>query len=271
MKKSELKSISVMATGDALREVKMLIASVRIFYDCPIYIVCDDYVYTELNKMGLKKVHLDSCANPSDLKIATEKTSYVKRHNDFHSAGAIWTKIGALEWALRETGETLFLDADIVLNQPVHKNINLNVDAVISPHYHGGISDNQKYGVFNAGYVFAKHQDFGKVWKEIYLTRSTFYEQQGMIWFFEYFNMGIFDKNHNIGFWRFEKKWVKGELTLNDDIDWLNAKSFHFHSFPETYKNANRGLKKGYDLLKEKMLSRVRPELHKIYKDLENG
>ncbi len=90
-----------------------------------------------------------------------------------------------------------------------------------------------------------------------------------MIWFFEHFDMGIFDKSHNIGFWRFAKKWKKGTLSLDDwGIDWSKAKSFHFHAFPETYERANKGLTRGYNLLKEEMVERINPELKRIYNDL---
>lgn len=266
-----MKSVSVMATGSALREVTFLIYSIRMLYNCPIYVVCDDYVYTKLKRMGFLWLNLKASANPDDLKKAAHETESVKSHNDFHSAGAIWTKIGAMEWALEEEGETLFLDADIVLNKPIHEDILTDVDGMISPHYHTGdtLIDNQTYGAFNAGYVFARHCDFAKVWKEIYLTRSAFYEQQGMIWFFEHFDMGVFNKNHNIGFWRFAKKWKKGTLRLDDwGIDWPKAKSFHFHAFPETYSKANKGLTRGYNLLKEEMVERLNPELKKIYNDL---
>lgn len=221
--------------------------------------------------MGFLWLNLKASANPDDLKKAAYKTKSVKSHNDFHSAGAIWTKIGAMEWALEEEGETLFLDADIVLNKPIHEDILQDVDGMISPHYHTGntLSDNQTYGAFNAGYVFARHSDFAKVWKEIYLNRSSFYEQQGMIWFFEYFDMGVFSKNHNIGFWRFAKRWKKGVLRLDDwGIDWSKAKSFHFHAFPETYAKANKGLTRGYNLLKEEMVERINPDLKRIYNDL---
>ena len=260
-----------MATGSALREVTLLIYSIRMLYNYPIYIVCDDYVYNSLRKMGFLWLNLRASANPDDLKKAAYKTKSIKSHNDFHSAGAIWAKISAMEWALEEEGETLFLDADIVLNKPINEDILTDVDAMISPHYHTGdtLPDNQTYGVFNAGYVFARHCDFAKVWKEIYLNRSSFYEQQGMIWFFEHFDMGIFDKSHNIGFWRFAKKWKKGTLSLDDwGIDWPKAKSFHFHAFPETYAKANKGLTRGYNLLKEEMVERLNPDLKRIYNDL---
>jgi|APSaa5957512493_1039668.scaffolds.fasta_scaffold41658_1 hypothetical protein len=265
------KSISVMATGAALREVQLLIFSIRMLYNSPIYVVCDDTVYTKLKRMGFLWLYLKAAANPEDLKAAAAETKAVVAHNDFHSAGAIWAKIGAMEWALAEEGETLFLDADIVFNNTIHEDIVLDVDAIVSPHYHTGdtFTDSQKYGVFNAGYVFARHPDFAKVWKDIYLNRSTFYEQQGMIWLFEHFDMGIFNKNHNIGFWRFTKDWSGRKLSLGSrGINWSEAKSFHFHAFPETYTRANKGLTRGYNLLKEEMVKQLTPELQKVYRGL---
>lgn len=248
----QLKSFSVVATYECMQELAILIFSIRRFYDLPIYILTDTQTKTYIETHGFTNLRYNLSANPEGLARAEEKVAKVKIDNDFHSAAKIYLKMDCLEWAVIETGNSLFLDADIILNKPVHADLLPDYDVMLSPHYHPTetLQQNQHCGAFNAGYLWANNPRVAEVWRDIYLNRSTFYEQQGMLYFFEYLDTGVFDKSHNYGFCRFVKEWVGENVYAKDpSAGYLNAKSYHFHSIPDTYKNADAGLKKGYESL----------------------
>ena len=92
-----------------------------------------------------------------------------------------------IEWALWEAKDTFFVDADIVFLKPVDDEIDHSMDLMLSPHFHveDKVNQNQTYGSFNAGYLWTKSMDFPQAWRDVYTTRSKFYEQEGMVHFFE--------------------------------------------------------------------------------------
>jgi hypothetical protein len=177
----------------------------------------------------------------------------------------------AIEWALWEAGDTFFVDADIVFLKPVDQEIDRSVELMLSPHFHveDKINQNRTYGAFNAGYLWTKSMDFPEAWREIYLTRSDFYEQLGMINLWEQFDIKTFGKDHNLGFWRFPKQWDRGRLSLIEPaIAWDDVKSVHFHATPETYAHADPGLIKGYNLLSNIVMPHLPEELQQFVESI---
>ena len=246
-----LKSFSVVATKECKEELAVLCFSIRRLYELPIFVLCDSETKEYIEEFSFGNMEYDLSADPEGLAVATEKVKGVNINNNFHSAAKIYLKMDCLERAVLSAGNTLFLDADIVLVKEVHEDLDDQFDLMLSPHYHPTetLNQNQNYGVFNAGYVWANNPSVAPIWRDIYMTRSSFYEQQGMIWFFEYLDTGVLDKTHNFGFCRFTKEWVCKTLRLKTGDSINNAKSFHFHTVPKTYVKADTGLKRGYDAL----------------------
>jgi hypothetical protein len=260
-------SFSFIANDRAKREAALLIKSIRQFYDCPIYALCDDEAKAYLEGLGFDGVKCKVGLNKEELEKSVEKVAHVQRHNDFHSAPIVHKKMDCIEWALSQSGDTLFVDADIALIKPVHEDLDRDMELMLSPHYHceDQVKQNTTYGSFNAGYLWTRSPDLPEAWREIYLTRSKFFEQQGMIHLFERFDIGLFGKSHNLGFWRFLKTWGDSKLSLRSlGVNWEEAKSLHFHAFPETYAHADEGLKAGYDRLKEQMWPHLTIELREF-------
>lgn len=257
-------SFSVVANDRAKREVALMIKSVRQFYDCPVFVMCDPptKAYLETLELGDVRCKLEL----TDKKMARKErlVNHVTKQNDFHSMPIILTKMDCIEWALWESPNTFFVDADIVfLNRP-DEDLDFSMELMLSPHFHveDKTAQNKKYGSFNAGYLWTRSMEFPQAWRDIYLTRSSFYEQEGMIHFWESFDIKTFGKEHNLGFWRFPRKWKEGVLSLVEPItDWGQVKSVHLHTFPETYAHADKGLIKGYDLLREIILPKFPPKL----------
>jgi hypothetical protein len=253
-------SFSVVANDRAKREVALMIKSVRQFYDCPVYVMCDEATKEYLSSLELGDVECKLELTDDKLAKKERLVSHVTKQNDFHSMPIILTKMDCIEWALWEVGDTFFVDADITIVRPLHEELDRSMDLFLSPHFHveDKTAQNKKYGSFNAGYLWTKSMDFPQAWRDVYLTRSTFYEQEGMRHFWESFDIKTFGKEHNLGFWRFPKVWTEGVLSLVEPtVNWDEVKSVHFHSDPLTYAHADPGLIKGYDLLKGIMVSRL--------------
>ena len=266
-----LNSFSVVATKECKEELAVLCFSIRRLYELPIYVLCDSETkeYTEGFSFG--DIVYNLSADPEGLAVAAEKVKGINIDNNFHSAAKIYLKMDCLEQAVIETGNTLFLDADIVIVKEIHKDIDDQFDLMLSPHYHPTetFQQNQKHGVFNAGYVWANNPLVAPAWREIYMQRSSFYEQQGMIWLFEFMDVGLFDKTHNLGFWRFSKEWLCDTLVLKGGQKMEEAKSYHFHTIQRTYKKADEGLKKGYESLYKKLFPYLPSDLQEFVKKVQ--
>jgi hypothetical protein len=245
-----LNSFSVVATKECKEELAVLCFSIRRLYDLPIYVLCDSETKKYIEGFSFNNIIYNLSADPEGLAVATEKVKGVNIDNNFHSAAKIYLKMDCLEQAVIETGNTLFLDADIILAKPVHSDLSTHFDVMLSPHYHptNTLEQNKRYGAFNAGYLWANSQYVAPIWRDLYMSRSSFYEQQGMIWFFEYMDVGILDKSHNFGFCRFAKDYINDQIFLKGS-GYQDAKSYHLHTVPKTYIKADSGLKAGYETL----------------------
>ena len=255
---SKIKSFSFVANSRAKREAVLLIHSIRRFNDTPIYIYCDSDTLNYIESFGFDSLHLETRLDPANLEQIKKETALVTKINDFHNIAIIGCKMNCISWAVAETGNTLFIDADVVFVRDPDKSIDLAMDLMLSPHYYidNRVSDSRKYGTYNAGYLWAGTPEVGDVWKDIYLNRSSFYEQQGMRYLPEHFNTAHFNQDHNIGFWRYPKYWKNGKVYLGKhNVQYETAISYHFHYFKETYYNsADEGLRMGYDGLRDEII-----------------
>lgn len=259
-----INSFSVLATKECMKELSVLCFSIRQHYDIPIFIVCDKATKEYITLDKFTNIYFRVSVDDKKLRNSKSKVEDVKKSNTFHSAEKILLKMDCVEWAAQAAGNTLFVDADIVISKPIHEDVIDSYEVMVSPHFHPDNHHQQtkKYGAFNAGYLYTSNTLLAEVWRDIYLNRSTFYEQQGMIHFFEYFHVGTFDVTHNYGYWRFSKEWINQNIQLRDSSGMLEkAKSYHFHTDPKTFQHADTGLRKGYSALYNKILPNLNHDL----------
>ena len=244
--KFKTSSFSVIATREIRVEAAALIRSLRTFHSEPIFVMCDNVTKEFLKKQEDKDVEFNLGANPKPLEALDKRfRDFVAIKNDFHRVDCIAAKMDALEWALKEAGNTFFLDADIVAVSNL--NDGFENELMLSPHYHGGgdMVAAGKFGIFNAGYLWTNNAAVPEAWREIYLKRSKFFEQEGMALFAEQFDVGSFSEFHNVGFWR-EPFFPKG-----------GVRSWHVHITDCLDDKANAGLRGKY----VEHRARVRQEL----------
>jgi len=226
-----IRSFSLVATQEIKEEAAVLIKSLRLFHDEPVMILCDEATRNYIEAEKFTNIDYVSSANPLDLERARSEIG--SRFDDiktFHRTDCIYKKMECLETAINKYGNTLFLDADIVVVDSLQEDF--SEDIVLSPHYH--IPDRSHMtsfcGIFNAGYIYCADKTFPDFWKNLYLNDSTFYEQEGMNYIAETYDIDFFHKGHNIGFWRDVSESVESPLELEIDKGGAEkAKSFHVH------------------------------------------
>jgi hypothetical protein len=248
-------SFSVVANDRAKLELELLIRSVREFYDTPIYILCD-YEVREFLKGRHSNLHFRVELVDEVLVKNQRLTRHIHQHNLFHDPAIILSKMTCMSWAMAEANDTLFLDADVRLLKEIHQDIDHSMDIMMSPHYYveDRVTQCKNYGYFNAGYTWSDNLDVPNEWRELFLTKSKFYEQECMYLLHNKYHVGCFDKKHNFGFWRFLKRKEKGRLNLYiHDVDWEEIKSIHYHSDPNAYAHADEGLQQGFDTLRKQI------------------
>lgn len=251
-----VKSFAVCANKHVKQELSILIYSIRRLYSEPIYVMCDEETHKYISASGFTNVHYKLTLEKSYLAVRSKDLVNITKQNNFHKPDIIYSKMDCVDWAVEKAGATMFCDADIIFTQHIHADIADGMEVMLSPHYHARENEknNKMYGVFNAGYVWTNQTSFGDEWRDIYLNRSKFYEQQGMLHFCEKYKCGFFDMSHNVGFWRFYLEWRKGAIYCETELEWDKIKSFHLHACRDTYKNADKGLVAGYDIARNKCL-----------------
>lgn len=247
-----LNSFSLVGTHELKEECLLCIMSIRRLYpDTPVLLFTDNETREYLDDK-VENVVFDPFCEPNNLNALMEQYSSVSVANRFHRVDCIAAKMYCVKKAVELFGDTMFIDSDIVFLDKIDED--LRSDVVLSPHYHGDNRTGQcdKYGVYNAGYVYTDNINTGDVWDTIYKERSSFFEQQGMIHFHEYMDTYNFDRTHNIGFWRcrvYHKTFPVHNGPYIDVPDGLfdGAKSLHVHMTKFYEARADSGLTAVYD------------------------
>lgn len=261
----ELKSFSVVSTEECWKELAILIFALRRFHSQPIYVLCDRYTKENVELYGFANVDFDVDANPKELmKTASSYRDEVVK-NSYHRPDCIAKKMDAIERATFLYGNTLFLDSDIVPVAPLYAAITHPV--MVSPHLHANnkLDNLKKYGAYNAGYVFCSEIELADAWRGIYLERSLFFEQEGMIYFHERFDVGMFPETHNIGFWRFKVGGGSMDFAGSAASTIPNVKSFHAHLTDSLFSRADDGLRRVYQEMKDYVMGYLRQRQPEIY------
>jgi len=192
----ELKSFATVCTNECWEELAIHIFSLRKFHSQPIYVICDTETKIAMSQYDFPDVIYSTSADDLSFENAP------KQMGTFHNVGIINKKMDALSEAILLFGNSLFLDCDIVAVSPLYSEIKHSI--MLSPHYYPqNVEENCKnFGYYNAGYVFSDTSDLPNKWREIFLQRSSFYEQEGMVRLHEDFEIAKFSEKHNVGAWR---------------------------------------------------------------------
>ena len=226
----KIESFCFVATANLKDEAEVLLRTLRLFHDEPVYVICDKETRIHLKKMKLcDNVKFKTSAEKEHLDAIQEKVfeDHSCVANDIHHAPSIVKKMEAMDFALKLHDNTFFLDTDIIVLDNLQEYFTAEV--VLSPHFYpkGKQHKGFEFGFYNAGYLFCANKGFPRFWRHLYLTDSTFFEQECMNRISDYYNIQTFSKEHNVGFWR-------------GDALPIEAKSVHTHI--SELGSAGRGL-----------------------------
>lgn len=201
-KKSDfiVSSFCTVATKEVKRELSFLISSIRLHYQEPIVIFCDEETET---------YYLE---NFNSENLIFEKAELIKprsvvERNEYHRTDAIFVKMASMEFAIRKFGNSVFLDSDVFLLEPLSGPSDCSVAL---SHNMAETMDMGKTafkdGMFNAGMLWSNLISFPQWWRKQYLLskKDSFYEQGCLNRCSSVFRTGYFDLRHNYGFWRGE-------------------------------------------------------------------
>jgi hypothetical protein len=245
---SNLKSFCTVATGIHGYEASLLMKSIRLQSDKKIYLITDelgerclgeeipDNVDITVISDGLLKKRREEF--PEDL--ATIWPDCVNLGNLWNPA-EVSLKMDIMSKAINDCGNTLFLDADVILVNPIE--CKFTAPLVLSPHK---VTEEAcaAYGVYNGGYVFSSDATFPDYWSKVFREDSVFVEQECMTRFHKEYETALFSDSHNYGLWKSSRLISNGSeeellselgLSSGDDIriEGDQLISFHAHLRPK--------------------------------------
>jgi hypothetical protein len=240
-----LESFSTVAVGKEGYEAAVLMHSIRQYSDKPIFLFADEAALNLLVKRlpsGVEVTEVPSEVLKERRKEFPENLSEVwrkgKELSSLFPPEILSLKMDAMLKAIKRTGNTLFVDADIVFTGPI--SCNFTTPLVLSPHFEDVTSIG---GEYNAGYVYSSSDEFPYYWKQKFEDDSSFFEQECMTRFPFNFDTRTFSKSHNVGLWRtrhldprrspqMHMKELGIESFSDVTIDGEKLVSFHLHLRP---------------------------------------
>lgn len=164
------------------------------------------YISTDINTYEWYLDHAKALSRRLNLhwSLALDRYNMSMGRDAMTAAGMykdfLMEKAAIMEMALTNHNDTILLDADFVLLEPVYIPAGHGFQLGVSPHFMKA-SEGAKYGVYNAGMLWSNQYSVGQAWRDT-TTTSRYFEQaaiEDLIKLFRYFEFG---PEHNLGFWR---------------------------------------------------------------------
>ena len=194
---SKPSSFCTICTHPAAFELVGLLLSLSVFHpNAPIIVISDSRTkfllesITPQPKLQIKWIIMLN--KYSDLSRATmEKQNIWAEFQMFKAA--------AIQQALDQHSDTLFLDSDIIVTGVI-SSIDKSKDLGVSPHYMKKEATD-KYGYYNGGMLWTKHRDVPRDWLQFTQT-SRFFDQASIEDLAKKYSHFSFGENYNIQGWR---------------------------------------------------------------------
>jgi hypothetical protein len=149
----KIQSFCFVVTDNLKDEAEVLLKTLRLFHDEPVYIICDKASKIFLNKMkAINNVEFKTSAEKEHLDDIQKKVfdGHSCIANDIHNAPSILKKMEVMDFALKHHDNTFFLDTDIIVLDNLQEYFTAEI--VLSPHYYP--TENQhkgfEFGFYNA-------------------------------------------------------------------------------------------------------------------------
>jgi hypothetical protein len=228
-----ISNVSTIVTKNLVNEFFILQKSLELTNpNTQIVVLCDDE-----SANLIKNLHNSNIIILNELKNLNYE-DIKKRGKSF--LDLVLRKCDVMDYALNLFGETLFTDTDIVFINEF--DVTTDKQLILSQHHINPL-DEAQYGKYNVGYLLIKDKSFPNWLKETTLTRSKFFEQEGLIHAEKEFDMEAFSMNHNFGWWRLfqcqetQERYKKFGYGANVFYDKKPLVSVHVHMISDGFKD----------------------------------
>jgi hypothetical protein len=202
-------SIATLANEHAIADLAVLFFTLELWNSTPptIYIFSDAPTIPKIEALSYKgkRIIQDALAPYIGLNRSTMERTPGKKFKTLF-ADFCAEKPRLLSWALDQQADgVLFLDADICHLGPL-PNLASDIQLALSPHMIRK-SDTDRFGVYNAGFLFLRNKEIAEKWLELCAT-SRFFEQGCLedlaVWVSGKWSGGFeeFPVTVNYGWWR---------------------------------------------------------------------
>jgi hypothetical protein len=231
--------IATLSTKKSYCDLKILLKSISIFSAIiKIYIIGDTYV-CDICKIDFPELNITTISGLD---------KYTLYNRDELEKMNLWLefmleKCTIIEYALLQHNNVLFLDADIILFNPIENIIqteNLLKDIGLSKHIINE-KDEHVYGLYNGGFIYISNKNVTKWWREN-SNSSTYFEQKIMDDMPLHFNTFFIEPQNNFGWWRIclapYPNLVASQFSIENGIilyDKLPLNSIHTHLKSKQY------------------------------------
>lgn len=202
-------SLCTLSTKNSIKDLLLLLASLNhISNHKPIYVVCDSFTHDYIEKTSNNYYYKIKLFNILDkyekICLGTQSEQIQKKE---------WTefmleKTKAIDYALEENSNTLFIDSDIMF---INDLPDINKDYELGLCEHNILeSIKEKYGKYNGGSLWVNTRKFSSWWiKNTWSDTSKYMEQQCLDLAPKEFKTFIFPQTHNFGWWRLQTNEVE--------------------------------------------------------------
>lgn len=141
-------------------------------------------------------MHWTLAVDKYNMKQKREEMEAAQTWNEF-----MLEKVAIMEKALTHHNDTMLLDADFVLLEPIYLPSDAPYQLGVSPHYMKA-SQTNKFGYYNGGMLWTNQFDLGSAWRKASAI-SRYFEQAAIEDLTkQYTSFFEFGPEHNVGFWR---------------------------------------------------------------------
>jgi hypothetical protein len=238
--------VCTLSTYNAIKDLKVFLFTLSLFNEekPKVYLLCDTKTanYLKENKLYSGPLHIDTGLDRyGDVVSRTLMTGqrgviYKTLWEDF-----MMEKATVMDIAFEKETAVFFFDSDICFMGPLPE-ISNEAKIVVSPHMIKPC-DEERYGKFNAGFMWTNDKRVPNLWREASKT-SRFFDQaalEDVVKNFSPESVDVFPIQNNYGWWRMfqsteqsstlQKKWTifRTDNTVGLRVDGKQLLSIHTH------------------------------------------
>ena len=153
--------------GDSVEEAKVFLRTLRLFNVQPVFILCSKKAYEVLSAEGFNNVFFSvDEALRRGASTQFPEPEFTRAYSDESPSPEIMhRKIECIERAVREYGNTIYLDCDMIVTGRFERTSEQDGDIGLACHGFDKGWENHRFGIFNGVQVFCNHAGLQSLWE----------------------------------------------------------------------------------------------------------